>query len=182
MGAKRPSGYFTLKDTDYSSPEMIFNALSILESRGYHGWMELMSVVNDPNLIIKILRLFYGMEIKVPPLKEFNDCLGAALYSFCDYHKSLNSVKAVDPKDIRQFMKIDIEEEAKLIEIINDWLLYMHKEGHDVRKYIHINRSGSYKKIDAMLKERTGITRRVAGGKLITRDRSKYNRKKTGNK
>ena len=78
---KKPRGYFEVEDEEYSSSEFVFIALSMLESRGYPGFFELMSLIQDPALIMKIIRLFYGMEIKIPPLKEFKECLQAAEYS-----------------------------------------------------------------------------------------------------
>ena len=56
---KKPRGYFEVKDEEYSSSEFVFTALSMLESRGYTGFFQLMSVLQDPVLILKIIRLFY---------------------------------------------------------------------------------------------------------------------------
>ena len=71
---KKPRGYFEVSDSEYSSTEFVFIALSMLESRGYPGFFELMSILKDPGLIMKIIRLFYGMTIKFPPLNEFIKC------------------------------------------------------------------------------------------------------------
>ena len=86
MTEKKRRGEFTLEEDELSSTEMVFIALTMLESRGYHGLLELMSITNNPELILKIVRLFYGMEIKIPPLKEFVKCLQAAEYAFCDIY------------------------------------------------------------------------------------------------
>ena len=69
--SKKERGEFTLSDEELGSTEMVFIALTILESRGYPGLTELMSIVNDPKLILKIIRLLYGTEIKIPSLKQY---------------------------------------------------------------------------------------------------------------
>jgi len=129
---KKPRGYFEVADEEYSSSEFVFIALSMLESRGYPGFFELMSVVQDPGLIMKIIRLFYGMEIKIPPLKEFKECLQAAEYSYLDMHKNINVNPPAKSKDIRQFMNITEEEEKHLLDIFDEWTIFMHKNGADV--------------------------------------------------
>lgn len=144
---KKPRGYFEVADEEYSSSEFVFIALSMLESRGYPGFFELMSVVQDPGLIMKIIRLFYGMEIKIPPLKEFKECLQAAEYSYLDMHKNVNINLPAKSKDIRQFMGITEEEEKHLLEIFDQWTIFMHKQGADVRNYMHMNRSNTKKRI-----------------------------------
>lgn len=144
---KKPRGYFEVADEEYSSSEFVFIALSMLESRGYPGFFELMSVVQDPGLIMKIIRLFYGMEIKIPPLKEFKECLQAAEYSYLDMHKNININLPAKSKDIRQFMGITEEEEKHLLEIFDSWTIFMHKQGADVRDYMHMNRSNTKKRI-----------------------------------
>ena len=144
---KKPRGYFEVADDEYSSSEFVFIALSMLESRGYPGFFELMSVIKDPALIMKIIRLFYGMEIKIPPLKEFKECLQAAEYSYLDMHKNININLPAKSKDIRQFMGITEEEEKHLLEIFDAWTIFMHKQGADVRDYMHMNRSNTKKRI-----------------------------------
>lgn len=148
---KQPRGYFTINAEEYSSPEFLFTALSMLESRGYPGWTEFMSVIDDPELIIKIIRLFYGLDIKVPPLKEFSKCLQAAVYSYCDMHKNVNDKLPAKGKDIRQFMNITEEEEKELLNIFDEWVKYMHKYGKDIREYLHINRNNTKRRIDLVL-------------------------------
>ena len=147
MTEKKKRGEFTLEHEDLSSQEMVFIALTMLESRGYPGFMELLSVINNPGIILKIIRLFYGMTIKIPPLKEFIKCLQAAEYAFCDIHKKVNSTLPAKPQDIRQFMNIDREQEAELLQIFDEWCVYMNKQGHDIRNYMHINRQNTKKRI-----------------------------------
>jgi len=149
---KRPRGYFEVSDEEYSSSEFLFIALSMLESRGYPGFFELMSVVKDPALIMQILRLFYGMTIKIPPIKEFKECLQAAEYAYLDMHKHINANLPAKGKDIRQFMNITQEEEEHLLEIFDEWCKFMNKQGADVRNYMHINRQNTKKRIDLAVK------------------------------
>lgn len=151
---KKPRGYFEVEDDEYSSSEFVFIALSMLESRGYPGFFELMSIIEDPAIIMKIIRLFYGMEIKIPPLKEFKECLQAAEYSYLDMHKNINVNLPAKSKDIRQFMNITPEEEQHLLEIFDQWCVFMHKNGADVRNYMHCNRNNTKKRIEMAVQGR----------------------------
>lgn len=151
---KKPRGYFEVEDEEYSSSEFVFIALSMLESRGYPGFFELMSVIEDPATIMKIIRLFYGMEIKIPPLKEFKECLQAAEYSYLDMHKNINVNLPAKSKDIRQFMNITPEEEQHLLEIFDQWVVFMNKQGADVRNFMHINRNNTKKRIEMAVQGR----------------------------
>lgn len=145
---KKPRGYFEVTDDEYSSSEFVFIALSMLESRGYPGFFELMSIIQDPGLIIKIIRLFYGMTIKIPPLKEFKECLQAAEYSYLDMHKNVNTNLPAKGKDIRQFMNITEEEEKRLLDIFDEWCLFMAKNGAKVTDYMKCNRTNTKKRIE----------------------------------
>lgn len=149
---KKPRGYFEVADEEYSSSEFVFIALSMLESRGYPGFFELMSAIQDPALIMKIIRLFYGMTIKVPPLKEFKDCLQAAEHAYLDMHKNINVDLPAKGKDIRQFMNISEEEEKHLLDIFDDWCKFMHDQGADIRDYMRVNRNNTKKRIDMAVK------------------------------
>lgn len=152
MAEKKKRGEYTLTDEEMTCAEMVFITLTMLESRGYPGFMELFSFLDDPDIIIKILRLFYGMTIKFPPLKEVERCLRAAEYAFCDIHKKVNDKLCVKPLDIRNHMNIDTEEEQKLLEIFDNWIKYMHDSGHDIRGLMHINRQNTLKRIDMVCK------------------------------
>lgn len=145
---KKPRGYFEVADEEYSSSEFVFIALSMLESRGYPGFFELMSVVQDPALIMKIIRLFYGMTIKIPPLKEFKECLQAAEHAYLDMHKHININLPAKGKDIRQFMNISEEEEQHLLEIFDEWCAFMAKNGANVNNYMRCNRQNTKKRIE----------------------------------
>ena len=150
--SKKPRGEFELNDEELGSTEMVFTALTILESRGYPGLLELMSVVNDPKVIFKIIRFLYGTEIKIPSLEEFVLCLRTAIYAFCDMHKKIHVNLPVKPQDIRRFMKIDEKEEQKILEVFDQWALYMNKQGYDIRNYLHMNRNNTKKRIDMIVK------------------------------
>ena len=90
--SKQERGYFTLSNEELASTEMVLTAFTMLESRGYPGFTELMAILNDPTIILKIIRFLYGMKIEVPPLQEFIKCLKAAQYVFCDMHKKLSLI------------------------------------------------------------------------------------------
>lgn len=145
---KKPRGYFEVADDEYSSSEFVFIALSMLESRGYPGFFELMSIIKDPALIMKIIRLFYGMEIKIPPLKEFKECLQAAEFAYLDMHKHINVNLPAKTGDIRKFMDITEDEQQHLLEIFDQWCNFMAKNGANVNDYMHCNRQNTRKRID----------------------------------
>lgn len=146
--SKKARGEFELSHEELASSEMVFIALSMLESRGYTGFTELFSILNDPAIILKVVRLMYGTTIKVPPVGEFTKCLRAAIYTYCDMHKMINSTLPAKPKDIRQFMGIDEKEEKELLEIFDKWSIFLHENGADVRKLMHCNRKNTLKRID----------------------------------
>ena len=88
------------------------------------------------------------MEIKIPPLKEFKECLQAAEYSYLDMHKNININLPAKSKDIRQFMGITEEEEKHLLEIFDQWCAFMAKNGANVNNYMHCNRTNTKKRIE----------------------------------
>ena len=144
---KQPKGYFTISDDELSSKEMILIAFTMLESRGYPGFSELLAILNDPTTILKIIRLLYGTTIKIPPLSEVVKCLRAAEFTFLDFHKRVNHSLVAKPLDIRQHMNITKEEQDELLEIFDEWVIYMQKNGIDVSKLMHINRENTKKRI-----------------------------------
>lgn len=144
---KQPKGYFTISDDELSSKEMILIAFTMLESRGYPGFSELLAILNDPTTILKIIRLLYGTTIKIPPLSEVVKCLRAAEFTFLDFHKRVNHSLVAKPLDIRQHMNITKEEQDELLQIFDEWVVYMQKNGIDVGKLMHINRENTKKRI-----------------------------------
>lgn len=151
MVAKKEKGEFDLSHEELSSAEMVLIAFTILESRGYPGFRELMAIINDPVILLKIIRFLYGMQLKVPPLEEFVKCLRTAEYAFCDMHKMIHKNLAAKPLDIRNFMKITPEEEKEILEIYDKWIAYMHKNGVDLRNIFHINRNNTKKRIGMII-------------------------------
>lgn len=147
MAEKKRRGDFTLSDEELGSKEMVFITLSMLESRGYPGLLDLFSIINDPEVILKIIRFLYGTTLKIPPLKEFTKTLRAATYAYCDMHKKIHINLAAKPLDIREHMNITKEEEKELLDIFDDWVRYMQAQGKDILDYMHCNRSNTKKRI-----------------------------------
>lgn len=143
----KPRNEFTLSFKEQCSREMVFIAFTMLESRGYPGFMQLFQIINDPTIMLKIIRFLYGMEIKVPSLKEFAKCLKAAEYTFCDMHKKINTNLCAKPKDIRQYLNIDTNEEQELLEIFDHWCKYMADNGVDLTNLMHMNRENTKKRV-----------------------------------
>lgn len=147
---KKKRGEFELSDSELGSREMVLIAMSMLESRGYPGFVELLSVLEKPEIILKIIRFLYGTTIKVPSLGEFVTCLRAAEYTYCDFHKMLNRKLAVQPKQIQEVLGIDDEEMSKIQDIFQQWVEYTHKQGIHIENLMHINRNNTVKRIKAI--------------------------------
>lgn len=151
MAEHKERGAYELTEEELASSEMVFIACTLLESRGYPGFMEMLNVLDDPSLIIKLIRLFYGMTIKFPSIQEFQDCLKASEYIFTDFHKKVNDTLVVKPLDIRNHMHITEQEEDKLLKLFDEWVLYMHKAGYPIEKLMHINRKVTKKRIESLI-------------------------------
>lgn len=147
MAEKKPRGEFEIFENEWGCKEMVFTAFTMLESRGYPGFTELMTIINDPTILLKIIRFLYGTNIKVPPLDEFVKCLRAAMYAFCDMHKRCNAVLPVQPKNIRDFLDISSEEEKELLDIFDSWSKYMSDNGKPVYNVMHVNRNNTVKRM-----------------------------------
>ena len=148
---KKKRGEFELSDSELGSREMVLIAMSILESRGYPGFVELLSVLEKPELILKIIRFLYGTTIKVPPLGEFVTCLRAAEFTYCDFHKRINQKLPAQPKQIQEFMGIDDEEVSRIQDVFQQWIEYMNKQGIHIEDFMHINRQNTLRRIKAIL-------------------------------
>lgn len=135
------------EDYEFSSEEFVFIAFSILESQKYYGLIELMSIVEDPGLIMKIIYLMNGMTIKFPTPTEFAKCLKAASYIYTDALKQVTSTVKAKPADIRQTMGISEEEEKELLDMFDNWVVYMHKQGYEVDDFIKFQRKNTKKRI-----------------------------------
>ena len=155
MAEHKERGAYELTEEEMASSEMVFIACTLLESRGYPGFMELFNVLNNPGLILKLIRLFYGMIIKFPSLTEFRDCLRASEYIFTDFHKKVNDKLVVKPLDIRNHMGITAEEEEKLLKLFDEWVIYMNKAGYPIEKLMHINRKMTKKRMELAVKGKT---------------------------
>lgn len=151
MAEHKKRGAYELTEEELASSEMVFITCTLLESRGYPGFMELLNVLDDPSLIIKLIRLFYGMTIKFPSIQEFQDCLRASEYIFTDFHKKVNDILTVKPQDIRNHMNITEEEEEKLLNLFDDWVIYMNKAGYPIEKLMHINRKVTKKRMESAI-------------------------------
>lgn len=163
MAEHKERGAYELTEEELASSEMVFIACTLLESRGYPGFMELLNVLDNPSLILKLIRLFYGMTIKFPSLQEFQDCLRASEYIFTDLHKKVNDTLVVKPLDIRNHMRIDEQEEEKLLKLFDEWVVYMNKAGYPIEKLMHINRKMTKKRMELAINgKKSKKTRKIS--------------------
>jgi hypothetical protein len=142
-----PKRTIKMEQHEYSSEEFVFIALSIMESQGYYGLIEMMSIIEDPDKIMKILYLMNGMDIKVPNAREFSKALKAATYIYCDAEKKITSTKKAAPGDIREHLNLSLNEEAELLDIFDNWVKFMGDQGYEVEKYVQFKRTNSHKRI-----------------------------------
>lgn len=147
MAEKKKRGEFKLSDEEYGCKEMVLITLSMLESRGYPGLMDLFSIINDPEVLLKIIRFLYGTTIKIPSLQEFTKVLRTAIFTYCDMHKMIITGLPAKPNDIRQFMNITKEEQDELLEIFDKWTIYMKNQGKPIESIMHCNRKNTLKRI-----------------------------------
>lgn len=147
MAEKKERGSFELSYEELSSREMVLIAFTMLESRGYPGLTELFSILNDPSIILKLVRFLGGTNLKLPPIGEFTKCLRASEYIFCDMHKRINNYLPAKGSDIRKFMGISKEEEQELLDMFDNWVLYMKKQGIDTTNLMHCNRTNTIKRM-----------------------------------
>lgn len=131
--SKDELGYF-VKDEDYSSEHFLLITLSLLESKGYLGFIQLFSIIEDYQVMIKLLRLMNGLDIKVPPIKEFYKSLKTCVYI---YLRLLKNQEAIKTLDLSQADLVDAEKEFK------NWVDYLGKQGYNIKdffgKYVKIN-------------------------------------------
>ena len=145
--ARKAENFFGLNDSEYSCAEMVFTFFTILESRGYPGFSELLTVLGKPDILIKMLRLMAGMQIQIPPLKEFVNCLRTAMYIFAIMNKKKCNNHIISNEDIKDFLEITPEQEEEIVKIFEEWAVYMNQQGHDVRNYFDISRKNVAKQI-----------------------------------
>ena len=147
MAEKKERGSFELSHEELSSREMVLITFTLLESRGYPGLTELLSILEDPTIILKLVRFLGGTNLKLPPISEFSKCLKASEYIFCDMHKRINNYLPAKGSDIRKFMNISKDEEQELLDMFDQWTAYMHKQGIDTTKLMHCNRTNTIKRM-----------------------------------
>ncbi len=137
--AKFDPNWKTLYEDDFCSEEFLYICFSMLESRGYHGLIELMSIIEDPEKIMKIIYLFNGMQIKIPRSKEFAETLKSAAFSFCRINGNLFCKNGFDNKQLTSTLNIKTDEEfERLNKIYKEWILYMQSNGYYIQDYLKI--------------------------------------------
>ena len=136
---------------DFSSEEFVYMAFSMLETRGYHGLIEMMSIIDDPEKIMQILYLFNGMEIKMPKSKEFADTLKASALAYFMINGNIYSSKGFSKKEAMVTLNIESEEEfEKLTKIYQDWVLHMKSNGYYIQDYIRFRNMGELTKLEKL--------------------------------
>lgn len=134
---------------DFSSEEFVYMAFSMLETRGYHGLIEMMSIIEDPDKIMQILYLFNGMEIKMPKSKEFADTLKSSALAYFLINGNAYSRNGFTKQQAMVALNIESEEEyEKLVKIYQDWVKSMQSNGYYVQDYIRFRNTTELNKLE----------------------------------
>jgi len=147
----RFKGEKIIYNEDFSSEEFVYLAFSMLEARGYHGLIELMSIIDDPEKIMQILYLFNGMEIKMPKSKEFADTLKSASLAYFTINGNIFASKGFSKQEAMTTLNIESEEEyEKLIKIYQDWVKHMQSNGYYVQDYLTFRNTAELTKLEKL--------------------------------
>lgn len=145
MAKTKPTHFFR---DDLNSEEFVYIAFSMLESRGYHGLIELMSAIDDPSVIMRFLYLFSGMTIKIPTTEEFADSLRASVLAYCRLAGNVMQKKGISKdQTIQATLNVDDDEFEKLNNIYQDWIVKMEKNGYSIQDYMTIKNPTELTKI-----------------------------------
>ena len=139
-GDEKRTRMFKLQDSDYTSEDFLFIAFSILESKGYHNLIELMSIIEDPQKIVQILYLLNGVDLKLPTASELSKALKTSVFVYMDTIKNRNITlgenRKMRPVFIRNAMGIDENEEQELLKEYQDWAVFMEKNGYSIEDFL----------------------------------------------
>ena len=141
-GDEKRTRMFKLSDSDYTSEEFLFIAFSILESKGFHNLIELMSIIEDPKKIVQIVYLLNGVDLKLPTASELAKALKTSAFVYMDTIKNRNIISGekrnMRPVFIRDAMDIDEIEEQELLKEYQEWVTFMNKNGYSIDSYLPI--------------------------------------------
>jgi len=134
---------------DFSSEDFVYMAFSMLETRGYHGLIELMSIIDDPDKIMQIIYLFNGMEIKMPKSTEFADTLKSCAMAYFMLNGNAYSKNGFTKKEAMATLNVESEEEyEKLVKIYQDWVARMKDNGFYVQDYLKFKNNTELNKVE----------------------------------
>ena len=122
-----------MTDEEYTSDDFFLIIFSLLESKGYTGFLELQAVVDDTETLLKILRLMAGMNIKIPSLSDFSLSLKTCVYIYYSLIRESGS-----DNTIRNLLNITEEEEKIYAEEFKKWYTYILKQGYDIEDFMKI--------------------------------------------
>lgn len=136
---------------DFSSEEFTFMAFSMLETRGYHGLIELMSIIDDPDKIMQIIYLFNGMDIKIPKASEFADALKSMALGYFLINGNLYASKGFKKNELMGSLNIESEEEyEKLYGMFQEWISRMKDNGYFIQDYLNFKNTAELTKTERL--------------------------------
>lgn len=128
----------TMQDTEYSSDDFLLLTFSLLESKGYIGFLELQSIVDDAEILLKILRLMAGMNIRIPSLSDFSLSLKTCTYIYYMLIRETTSEKVT-----REILQLTKEEEQQYIEEFKKWYKHILQQGYDIEDFVRIKKKNT---------------------------------------
>lgn len=142
-----------LTQEEYSSDDFLLVVFSLLESKGYYGFLELNSLLNDSQFkkdlqIFNLIRLMGGMTLKIPPLSEVSYCLKTCVYIYyCLIKDSVTDSQAKIILNLTDDDCQDLKQEAM------KWYNYILKEGYDLENFVVLSKTGNLRKQIKKLKK-----------------------------
>ena len=128
-----------VREDEYMSEEYLMILFSLLESKGFTGFNQLQAVVDDPKVILKILRLMHGMQFKIPSLTEFADIMKLSVFIYATLIKDediLDSKTNTKVQSFTQYLNYSKEEYQAYAQGVKKWREFLKAHGYDICAFI----------------------------------------------
>lgn len=124
---------------EYMSEDFLMILFSLMESKGFTGFNQLQAVVDDPKVILKILRLMHGMQFKIPTLIEFANLMQLAVFIYATLIRDKNLIDISNHKTVDSLYKylgFTLEEKTKYDMEATEWRKYLEASGYKLSDFI----------------------------------------------
>lgn len=128
-----------VREDEYMSEEFLMILFSLLESKGFTGFNQLQAVVDDPKVILKILRLMHGMQFKVPTLTEFSNILQLTIFIYATLIKDeaiYDEKSKHKVSSFVQYLNYSKEDYTKYTQEVTKWRRFLEAHGYNICAFI----------------------------------------------